>query len=130
MASLSLRNISTRTLNLLYSQLQTEYEAAENAEEEALEAYKAAEATHDEALARKAEVRTAMQAIKQALNPIITMPVRSNTYPDTVYTVSIDTTQGNKVTCDCQSFRFERGLQNGTCKHIRYAFNNGLLERL
>ncbi len=57
--------------------------------------------------------------------------VRSNTYPDTQYKVTLDRANGNRITCDCPSFRFERGLTNGTCKHIREAINQrGLLNSL
>lgn len=120
-------NVSERTLRLIYSEMQGEYEAAEQAEQDAGERVKEAQYAHDEALARFNTVKQDMAAIKAVLYPTVSVVVPSETFGGVEYTVTYDKTTG-KVECTCPSFRFERGLRNGACKHIRYAINTrGLL---
>jgi SWIM zinc finger len=122
--NITLSNVSERTLRTLYDALLPEYEAAEQAFEDASIAAAAAEARFD-------NVKFAMRSIKEALHPLVTVIVPSKTFRGVEYTVTLDRANGNKVTCSCPSFRFERGLTNGTCKHIREAINQrGLLNSL
>lgn len=119
--NITLSNVSERTLRTLYEALLPEYEEAEQAYEEATIAAAAAEARFD-------HVKSAMRGIKEAMQPLTVVYIRSNTYPDTEYKVTLDRANGNRIECNCGSFRYQRGTVDGTCKHIREAISmRGLL---
>ena len=116
---LTLNAVSERTLRLIYDALLPEYESAEQALEDATVA-------RDAASARFEQVKDSMAKVKGLLYPITVVYVRSRTSLRQ-YAVRYDRSTGH-VTCECPSFEFNRGLVNGTCKHIREAINErGLL---
>jgi hypothetical protein len=71
------------------------------------------------------QIRANIRTLELALRPGYTQAVLSETYPDTVYTVTRKYDMFNNIyECNCPSFKYARGLDGDNhCKHIRYAIS-------
>lgn len=121
--NLTLNNVSERTLRTIYSELLGEYEAAEQARDDAREDY-------DQKQAAFEQVANDLRAIKQAITPAVQETTVLSDDGSRLYLVKrfADRAPGEQDSCSCPSFQYQCGLDAlGQCKHIRKAIQRGSL---